>query len=587
MRIQRPVDILKHIGKIHLHLCNIVRIIAIVSIWSPEMKYLFGLNILAIAVVMGCGGRETSSTDQAAIFRYNESSGISSLDPAFARNIENISAIHQIFDGLVCMDKDLNVKPAIATFWNISDDGKEYTFVLRSDVYFHDHQGFENGTGRQVVASDFVNSFLRISDPKLASPGAWIFQHVDKRDDHLGFEAVSDDTLKIYLKESFPPFLGLLTMKYCSVVPFEIVELLGRDFRSEPVGTGPFVFKYWQEGEKLVLLKNQRYWDKDLQGNKLPYLDAINISFIRDEDAEYLEFVKGNLDYLSGTMGSYFEFLDGQGNLKEKYKGQFVMTSQPYLNTEYLGFLVDPKTRPENTEVLMDKRVRAAIHLGFDRKSMIKYLRNNIGTPALNGFIPFGLPSFDDEIKYNYNPDSAAKLLAMAGYPNGENLPEIVLSTTSQYITLCEYIASQLSELGIKIKLEVNPAATNREMVALSRVAFFRKSWVADYPDAENYLSLFYSDNFSPEGPNYTHFTSREYDKLYEQSMQEVDAEKRIDLYRKMNDILIEEVPVVPLYYDQVIRFVSNEIRGLESNALNLLDLRFVNKVAPTENSEN
>ena len=159
---------------------------------------------------------------------------------------------------------------------------------------------------------------------------------------------------------------------------------------------------------------------------------------------------------------------------------------------------------------------------------MMKYLRNNIGSPALQGFIPKGLPSFNDTVNgYSYNPDKVRILLSEAGYPNGKGLIPIELSTTSDYLDLCEYIQQQLSEFGIPLNINVITGATFRDMVSTSKVEFFRGSWIADYPDAENYLALFYSKNFCPVGPNYTHYFNPEFDKLYEQAMLETDDLER------------------------------------------------------------
>jgi peptide/nickel transport system substrate-binding protein len=157
-------------------------------------------------------------------------------------------------------------------------------------------------------------------------------------------------------------------------------------------------------------------------------------------------------------------------------------------------------------------------------------------------------------------------------------LPEIILSTTSSYLDLCEYLQHQLGEIGIKIKVDVNPPATLREMIAKSKLSFFRASWIADYPDMENYLSLFYSGNFCPQGPNYTHFSNPEFDKLFIESRTTVNDSLRALLYSRMDNIIMENAPVVVLYYDMVLRFTQPNISGLGSNPMNLLTLKRVKK---------
>jgi peptide/nickel transport system substrate-binding protein len=191
------------------------------------------------------------------------------------------------------------------------------------------------------------------------------------------------------------------------------------------------------------------------------------------------------------------------------------------------------------------------------------------------------MPAFDSLVVqgYSYDPDKARRLLAEAGYPGGESLPEITLSTTADYVDLCKFIQSQLGELGIRIKIDVVPSATLRELKAQAKLPFFRASWIADYPDEENYLSLFYGPNFCPSGPNYTHFSDNHFDGMYEQSLRETNDSLRYRLYLDMDQIIILESPVVILYYDQVMRFVQKNIEGIGINPVNLLSLKKVRKI--------
>ncbi len=515
-----------------------------------------------------------------SIFRYNEASGISSLDPAFAKDLPNIWACNQLFNGLVQLNDQLEVVPCIAKSWTVSENGTKYTFILREDVFFHDDDSFVGGKGRRVVASDFTYSFNRVVDAELTSPGLWVFNAVKKENGNYAFQAINDTTFVIKLNKAFTPFLGILAMKYCSVLPSESVKKYGADFRRNPVGTGPFKFQIWEESKKLVFRKNPLYFEFE-DGHRLPNLDAVSISFLIDKQSAFLQFIQGKLDFMSGIDASYKdELLTKSGKLKEKYSNQIKLESQPYLNTEYLGILVDPTKEIYRNSPLRHKEIRQAINYGFDREKMMKYLRNNIGEPGLGGIIPKGLPSFAEGTNnlYNYNPDKARKLIESVGYTT-QNPPEITLVTNSEYLDLCKYIQHQLNEIGFVLSIEVNPPAALRELKAQAKLNFFRASWIADYPDAENYLSMFYSRNFCPEGPNYTHFNNPDFDALYERSLQEVDVEKRYALYQEMDKLIMDEAPVVILYYDQVLRFIQNNIQGLGSNAINLLDLKRVRKI--------
>lgn len=548
------------------------------SVTSHLMKKHISLLFCILAIATSC--RHHSESEGKAIFRYNEAAGISTLDPAFAKDQALIWATSQIYNGLVRLDTNLNVEPCIAKKWDISSDGLTYTFTLREDVYFHKNPLFNNADStRKITASDFVYSLNRILDPQVASPGLWIFAHLATN----GFSAPNDSTFIVKLKEPFAPMLSLLSMPYCSVVPHEVADHYGSDFRNHPCGTGPFQFQYWKEGVKLVLRKNPNYFEYDTVFdtemnptaiNRLPYLDAIAVTFIIDKQTAFLEFVKGNLDFMNSLDASYKdEILTRTGQLKSKYADRIDMLSIPFLNTEYLGFLMDGKNQ-------IPKAVRQAINYGFDRRKMMKYMRNNVGLPGCKGMIPAGLPGYDTAAGYgyNYDPDKARHLLADAGYPNGDGLPAISLATTSSYLDLCKYIQQQLSIVGIDIKLDVNPPAALREQMAQGKSPWFRGSWIADYPDAENYMTLFYSPNHSPNGPNYTHFSSKAFDRLYKASLSETDPSVRLRLYRQMDSLVMDEAPVVVLYYDQILHFTHKNISGMRTNAMNALDLRYTKK---------
>ena len=542
------------------------------------MKTANFLLFLFLLSSLSCSNRDKQAGK--TVFRYNEAANITTLDPAFARDQAITWATNQLFNGLVQLNDQMEVRPCIARSWEISSSGLEYVFHLRKNVFFHNDKAFREGKGRRVVASDFIYSFQRIIDPAIASPGAWIFNNISTHSDNRPFEAVNDSTVIIRLNQPFPPFLGLLSMQYCSVVPYEAVNLYGPGFRRNPVGTGPFMFKMWEEGVKLVMVKNPGYFEF-ANGSRLPYLDAVAITFMADKQSAFLDFIKGNLDFISGIDPTYKdELLSREGKLQPKYSQKIRLITQPYLNTEYLGFMVDKRDKSANSSPVFDKRVRQAINLAFDRKKMIRYLRNNIGYPGNQGITPKGLPSFDSsQIYYEYNPVQARQLLAAAGFPEGKGLPPLTLTSTSDYLDICKYIQHQVSSIGIDLRIEVSPPAAVKEMKAEAKLPFFRASWIADYPDAENYLSMFYSRNFCPQGPNYTHFSNREFDQLYERAMSTIKDSLRYSMYRQMERIMMEEAPVVILYYDQVLRFVQMDIEGLNSNPMNMLTLKQVRKL--------
>lgn len=525
------------------------------------------LSLFVIILSLSCSKKAKENKDH-LVFRYNESANITSLDPAFSKVQSNLWACNHLFNGLVQLDEKLIVQPDIAKSWTISDDGTTYTFTLRKDVYFHPHQLFGKDSTRSVKASDFKFSLNRLLDEKVASPGNWVLQNVES------FTAKNDTVFEIQLLKPFPAFLGLLAMKYASVVPKEIVEHYGADFRSNPIGTGSFQFKLWEENVKLVLRKNPLYFEKDEKGNQLPYLEAVAITFLPDKQSGFLEFIQGKQDFVSGLDPSYKdEILTQNGELQPKYKNDINLITGPYLNTEYLGFRMDG-----NAKVLLDKRIRQALNYGFDRQKMITYLRNNMGTPAENGMIPAGLPSFNAMKGYTYDIEKAKQLVLDYKKTTGDKKPVIVLSTNASYVDIGEFLQREWQKIGLDVQVDISPPSTLRQAISTGKVTFFRASWIADYPDAENYLSLFYSNNFSPNGPNYTHFKNAEFDQLYEQAFKETDDEKRYVLYQKMDRLVIDEAPIIPLFYDKVARFSRKNVDGLGINPLNMLDLKRVRK---------
>lgn len=528
----------------------------------------------AALLLNSCNSCNNSTNTNQKFFRYNQASGIASLDPAFAKDQSTTWACNQLYNSLVQLDDNLNTQPAIAKTWEISDDGKTYTFYLRTDIKFHANECFGTAKTRTLNASDIVFSFSRIINPKTASPGAWIFNN--SIDTTGPFTAINDSTFQLKLNKPFRPMLGILSMQYCSVLPHEAIEKYGADFRAHPVGTGPFMFKNWKEGTALILVKNPDYFEKDESGNTLPYLDGIKVSFIDNKKTEYLSFKQKELDFINSIDASYIdEVLDEDGNMKAELKDKFNLLKTPYLNTEYLGFLTK-EVANDKPHLLINKKLRQAINYGFDRKEMLKYLRNGVGKPAESGFTPFGLPSFDAEnVKgYTYNLSLARELLKEAGFENGKGLTEIKLYTNETYKEYALFISKQLEQIGLKIKVEISQPAILREWMSQGKVDFFRGSWLADYPDAENYFAVFYSKNGSP--PNYTRFSNTFYDELYEKALQEKNDAERFAIYHAMEKIIIDEAPVVPLFYDEVLRFSQKNVDGLTANGLNLLNLKRV-----------
>ncbi|MGN6602096.1 MAG: ABC transporter substrate-binding protein [Ginsengibacter sp.] len=533
-------------------------------------RFRFLLPIIII-IFSSCSHHHTDKN----IFRYNDQSGIATLDPAFAKNQSIMWAVHQLYNTLVQIDDSLHLVPSLAKSWDISDDNLTFTFHLRNDVYFQDNPAFANGKGRKMTARDVVYSFSRIMDKNTASSGAWIFN--GRLDTVEPFKAIDDTTFQLKLLKPFHPILGVMSMQYCSIIPHEVVEKYGKDFRRHPCGTGPFEMVAWEEGQALILKKNPNYFERDSTGQRLPYLDGVKVTFLQNKATEFLEFQQKRLDFVNDIDPSFKdEVLTKAGELRPAWKGKIRLVKKPALTIEYLGFLCDSTLSIVKNSPLKDVRIRKAINYGFNRRKMILYIRNSMSIPAESGFVPAAFPSFDSNaVKgYHYDPAKALELLKEAGYPNGVGLPAFKLLTVPIYADFASYIANDLLQIGIRIDVEVVQKSLLLEQTAKSEALFFRASWIADYPDAENFLSVFYSKNPAP--PNYTRYNNPRFDKLYEAALSERNDSIRYKLYQQADQVAMNDAPVVPLWYDMVIWLVHPYVKNFIPNGLNLLELRHV-----------
>lgn len=282
---------------------------------------------------------------------------------------------------------------------------------------------------------------------------------------------------------------------------------------------------------------------------------------------------------LSGLQpASMHKLLNNEGEMKEEFRDKIYLQRVPWLKTDYIGILVDPDKAIVKNSVLQNRLVRQAINFAINRKEIIRYLRNGIGTPATRGFAPVGFPISASDIAqgFDYDLKKAKNLMEEARLATGELSTEVILVTAPEYRELCEYLQRALIEIGLKPKINVVTASVQKQMIAVYETNFFRKSWTADYPDAINFYQLFYSKNKSPNGPNYTHFKNQFYDDNFEQTLHESDPQKLKELYRNMEEIIYDEAPVIPLFYDEVIRYVQKHVSGLEVNAMNQLSLKRV-----------
>lgn len=539
-----------------------------------QLKMVLAASVVMLGLLAGCGAQSDNLSGGKSIFYLNLSSGsLESLDPAYAKDLYTMWTTHMLYNTLVETDTALRVVPSLAERWELSPDGLRYRFHLRRDVFFQDAPQFAGGKGRRMTAADVVFSFQRLMNPAVASSGAWTFN--DRVAADSPFVAIDENTFELRLRRPFAPMLPMLSMPYCSVVPREVATHWGKDFRRHPCGTGPFQLNAWDEGNALVLHRNPHYFERDAAGNALPYLDAVQLSFYDSKATEFLLFLQGRLDFVNGLDGSFKDLvLTKRGTLQPGFAEKYRLTRSTYLNTEYVGFLVDTANALLRQSPTRFRLVRQAMNYAVDRRRIRTYFRNGIGAPATAGFIPIGLPGHG-ATGYDYNPKKAAALLREAGFPGGKGLGTFSIQTPDNWSDIVNFICTELAEVGIRARTEVMQPNILRQQMSNSQSVAFRGQWIADYPDAETFLAFFNSR--LPAPPNYTRFKDSTFDAWYDEAMTLPDS-ARIRRYRQMDSLAMSDAPVIPLFYDQLLHFTQKNVQGFSSNPMNVIDLKHVRK---------
>jgi peptide/nickel transport system substrate-binding protein len=565
------------------------------------VKKLVSVVVLA-ALMASCGGGKKKDeiviregkggVNLGGIFKVNEVENFKNLFPLSINDIYSHHIASQMYQGLLKFDqKTLEVVPCLAETFEANADATVFTFKLRKGVKFHNDACFEGGEGREVKASDFKYCFDRLCTASGDNKLYWLFKDkVKGANEHYeasakgaapqggvsGVRVVDDHTLEIDLNFSFSAFPKIIAHAGCWVYPKEAYEKYKDDMRTKVVGTGPFIIKTLKEGEMVLLERNPNYWEVDQHGNQLPYLEGVKFTFHSEKKTELMEFRKKNLDMvwklpveeIPSVLGTMDEAKQG-GNV------EFELQMVDALSIQFYAFL-------STSEVFKDKRVRQAFNYGIDRNKLVEFTLMGEGTPALNGFVPpYGEYPSSSVVGYDFDLDKARRLMSEAGFPNGRGFPEVTLQLNSGGTTnelLAEAIQGMLKEnLGVNIKLDVIPQNQLIENFESGKSQFWRSAWVGDYPDPENFLNLFYGKNV-PSDPsaksyiNFTRYVSPAFDSTFQMAMRTVDEKARLALFAKCDQILIDDAPVMPIYYDNYIRLVQTNVRGLDINAMEYRD---------------
>lgn len=574
------------------------------------MKTGWLLLIVALAIgVAGCkkAGRPEGELRPAkggkyagGIFRVNEPGELSSLDPVRINDVTSAHIAENIYDNLLGLDESLRLTAELAHRWEVSPDGLVYTYHLRTDAMFHDDPCFPGGKGRRMVAADVVYSLTRVCDARTGTKAFDYFRGKVVGADAFfaatrevvrgataprvngvdGFRAVDDSTVTITLVKPFAPFENYVALTAMAIHPREAVERYGVDFFQHPVGTGPFRFGHWLPDRELTLERNAAYWKYDEAGNRLPLLDGVRFTFLKDDKMQLLEFQAGNLEESYRIANEFFGDIVDENKKPKGPFARFTLLHLPAAGTQFYGMLMtDP--------VFRDRRVRKAFSMAVDRERIIRFvLRGQAAGPGHYGLVPPALPGYaaTDVRGTRFDPDGARRLLAEAGYPNGKGFPPVSLQLNSgggRNIQVAEAIQGMIKDvLGVPVQLKQVEFAQHLESIDGGKAPFFRLGWVADYPDPETFLNLYYGGNVPKDGGispiNSVRYTNPAFDALFERAIATTDHATRMDLYRQAEQVAADDAPMIIIFYDEDYRFIQPYVRDYRNNSMDRRLYKFV-----------
>jgi len=545
------------------------------------------------------------------VLRVNEVENIKSLMPIAINEVNSFHLSTQVYEGLVKYNQnDLAIVPALAQKWEISEDGKKYTFHLRRQVKFHDDSCFGKNKSRYVTAEDVKYCFenlctknvhnnqfdVTFKDRVIGANDYFEVSNIRVGRSLPGLVVENDSTISLHLTHPDANFLNVLAMPGCYIYPREAVEAYGDDMRMKCIGTGPFYIETVKEGEVIVMKKNQNYWGTDEFGNKLPYLDGLKWSFIRDKKAEALEFRRGNLDMVYRIPVEMFHEFMGELENAKKRSNEFDIFSSTALSTHYFGF------NSEANPVFNKREVRLAFNYAIDRHKIADFTIQGEGVAADHGMVPytehFEKSGYDyKNIKgYHYDPDTARRLMEKAGYAGGKGFPEVTLEINSgggdRNILVAEVIQRMLKEnLGVNVNINTVPWPEHIDNIQTGKADFFRYAWVSDYSDPESFLTLFYGKH-TPKNPkdrsyiNFCRFKNKKFDSLFVLARTEIDKGKRYKLLSQAEQVVLNEAPFMPIFYDENFRLEQKNVRNLPENPLNYMDMATAYLVPASKTSQ-
>ncbi len=500
----------------------------------------------------GCGKGGFSkggSSAAAGVFRYCLATKPTTLDPGRVQDPETIELLSNVFEGLVSYDEKNHIVGQLAEKWDLEDGGKTYVFHLRKGAKFHN--------GREVTADDVKWSLVRNSSKAFGAPTinylldiVGVKEHADGlAEDVSGVKVTDPSTVRVTLAKPTPYFLGKLTYPIAFVLPKEAAPGTEMTDVKQMIGTGPFKMESMVIDQQLTLAANRDYY------GGTPSVDKLELPIVTDAATRLNKYKAGDLDLLLVQRGE-IPALEVDGTLKSQLHFELRPT------VFYLGF------NQAQFKAFKDINVRKAIAMAIDRKRLAEEILK--GMPEATTMIPPGVDGYrENYIGLPYNPQQAKKYLSDAGFPGGKGFPPLTLyyrGQTPDGQTVCEAVQNMLTDnLGIKVNLKTEELRSFLQDRNAGKLPFYYLSWGADYLDAQNFLSFLLTTS-SPQ--NHDSYSNPEFDRLCGLADTDPDPAKRTKLYQDAEDVLIEDVGRVPLYFSREATLISPRVSGLRNNLL-------------------
>ena len=560
------------------------------------------LCVCCLATVTGCSP-STADNGEKVLYLPMTTAGPNALDPVKGSSVYDSKASSYVYQTLLqynYLRRPLEMEPLLlAEMPEVTEDGKLYRFKLRQDVFFHDDACFPEGKGRQLVAEDVFYSLKRMADESNQPKGWWLLkdtivgfdeyrteQNAARKADGKfdydapveGFTTVNDHEFEIRLKEPFYRFTYTLAMFQTAVVPREAVEHYKKKFSRHPVGTGPFLLKNWEAGSRMTFVRNPNYReefypddpglnadgtepyegyarDQELgfyedAGKRLPIVDRVEIGMYVSLQPMWLKFRNRELDYTTVPPENFpHAYIKRTQKLRKEYVEAGIRSEPvPLLSLSYYGFNMEDEDYGGYDE--KHKLLRQAISLAIDWEERNEAFANGLNL-IFDGPIPPGLSGHPEghDLPNAYRGldlPRARKLLAKAGHPGGKGLPDLVYFTSGggRFPEMAAMLKRQLAKIGVKLDIRLLDFSTLTDALRSRRAPFFGLGWIGDYPDAENFLQLFYGPFKSPSSNNFN-YDRPEYNKLYEQIRVMSPSPERTNLYEQMRDMVVEDAPII------------------------------------------